>query len=240
MEKYRRILLKLSGEALNNRQGDDKHFEVLERLVQEIKVLVDLGVQLGIVIGGGNIVRGATLNVKGLRRITGDQMGMLATVINALALRDALINVGVDSRVMSPIPIGSMVEYYDVNKAERHFKKKRTVIFSSGTGSPFFSTDSAACLRGIEIGVDLILKATKVDGVYDKDPIKYTNAVLFSQLTYNQILEKKLKVMDLTAICLIQEHNLPLRVFNMNNAGDLQRIIEGESVGTLISGGEPI
>ncbi|OED41844.1 UMP kinase [Endozoicomonas sp. (ex Bugula neritina AB1)] len=238
--KYKRILLKLSGEAL---QGDGEFGidpKVLDRMALEIGQLVGIGVQVGIVIGGGNLFRGAELSAAGLDRVTGDHMGMLATVMNALAMRDALERSNINTRVMSAIPMSGVVEHYDRRRALRYLNSGDVVVFSAGTGNPFFTTDSAACLRGIEVEVDAVLKATKVDGVYDKDPVKHSDAVKFDHLTYDEVLERKLGVMDLTAICLVRDQQMPLRVFNMNKAGALlNQVVGGDSdVGTLVNGGE--
>ena len=234
---FKRILLKLSGEALqgNGKFGIDP--SVLDRIALEIAQLMQIGVQIGIVVGGGNLFRGAALSKAGLGRVTGDHMGMLATVMNALALRDALERSSVNSRVMSAIPINGVVEHYDQRLALGYLKKKCAVIFSAGTGNPFFTTDSAACLRGIEIDADIVLKATKVDGVYNSDPVKDSDAIKFDQLSYNDILTNKLGVMDLTAICLARDNNMPIRVFNMNKYGALLSIVDGGDEGTLINGG---
>ena len=236
--KYKRILLKLSGEAL---QGDGDFGidpKVLDRIALEIGQLVGIGVQVGIVIGGGNLFRGAELSEAGLDRVTGDHMGMLATVMNALAMRDALERSNINTRVMSAIPMSGVVEHYDRRRALRYLNSGDVVIFSAGTGNPFFTTDSAACLRGIEVDVDAVLKATKVDGVYDKDPVKHSDAVKFDHLTYDEALERKLGVMDLTAICLVRDQQMPLRVFNMNKAGALLNLVVGGEEGTLVSGGD--
>lgn len=236
--KYKRILLKLSGEAL---QGDGDFGidpKVLDRMALEIGQLVGIGVQVGIVIGGGNLFRGAELNAVGLDRVTGDHMGMLATVMNALAMRDALERSNINTRVMSAIPMSGVVEHYDRRRALRYLNSGDVVIFSAGTGNPFFTTDSAACLRGIEMDADVVLKATKVDGVYDKDPVKHSDAIKFDHLTYDEALERKLGVMDLTAICLVRDQQMPLRVFNMNKSGALLNLVVGGTEGTLVSGGD--
>ena len=204
----------------------------------EIGQLIEIGVQVGLVIGGGNLFRGAALNAAGMERVTGDHMGMLATVMNGLAMRDALERAGISTRVMSAIPMSGVVEHYDRRTAIRHLKAGDVVIFSAGTGNPFFTTDSAACLRGIEINADLVLKATKVDGVYSADPVKNPAAEKFDRLTFDEVLDKKLGVMDLTAICLSRDHNLPVRVFDMNKAEALFNIIVGKEEGTLIERGE--
>ncbi|MGA1741302.1 MAG: UMP kinase [Pseudohongiellaceae bacterium] len=237
IRKYDRILLKLSGEALTGSADFGIDPKVLDRMALEIGQLVEIGVQVGMVIGGGNLFRGAALHEAGMERVTGDHMGMLATVMNALAMRDALERANIPSRVMSAIPMSGVVEHYDRRTAIRHLKAGDVVIFSAGTGNPFFTTDSAACLRGIEIDADLVLKATKVDGVYSADPVVDPEAVKFDRLTFDEILDRKLGVMDLTAICLSRDHNLPVRVFNMNKKKALFSIMVGEEEGTLIESG---
>lgn len=237
IRKFDRILLKLSGEALTGSADFGIDPKVLDRMALEIGQLVEIGVQVGVVIGGGNLFRGAALHAAGMERVTGDHMGMLATVMNALAMRDALERANIPSRVMSAIPMSGVVEHYDRRTAIRHLKAGDVVIFSAGTGNPFFTTDSAACLRGIEIDADLVLKATKVDGVYSADPVKHPDAVKYDRLTFDEILDKKLGVMDLTAICLSRDHNLPVRVFNMNKKKALFNIMVGEEEGTLIESG---
>ena len=232
--RYKRILLKLSGEALMGEGEFGIDPKVLDRMALEVGQLIGIGVQVGLVVGGGNLFRGAELSAAGMDRVTGDHMGMLATVMNALALRDALERSNISTRVMSAIPMSGVVEHYDRRKAIRHLKSGEVVIFSAGTGNPFFTTDSAACLRGIEIDADLVLKATKVDGVYDADPMKDPNAVKYDRLSYDEVLDKKLGVMDLTAICLCRDHDMPVRVFNMNQVGVLAKIMVGESEGTII------
>ena len=232
--RYKRILLKLSGEALMGEGEFGIAPKVLDRMALEVGQLIGIGVQVGLVVGGGNLFRGAELSAAGMDRVTGDHMGMLATVMNALALRDALERSNISTRVMSAIPMSGVVEHYDRRKAIRHLKSGEVVIFSAGTGNPFFTTDSAACLRGIEIDADLVLKATKVDGVYDADPMKDPNAVKYDRLSYDEVLDKKLGVMDLTAICLCRDHDMPVRVFNMNQVGVLAKIMVGESEGTII------
>jgi uridylate kinase len=233
-KKYKRILLKLSGEELMGSEGFGIDPKVLDRMALEIGQLVGIGVQVGLVIGGGNLFRGAALNAAGMDRVTGDHMGMLATVMNALAMRDALERTNISSHVMSAIPMSGVVEHYDRRRAIRYLKDGDVVIFAAGTGNPFFTTDSAACLRGIEIDADVVLKATKVDGVYTSDPMLNSDAVLYTHLTYDQVLDKKLGVMDLTAICLCREHNMPLRVFRMSKQGALLNLVVGGSEGTLI------
>ncbi|MBN4075963.1 MAG: UMP kinase [SAR86 cluster bacterium] len=237
IRKYDRILLKLSGEALTGSAEFGIDPKVLDRMALEIGQLIEIGVEVGVVIGGGNLFRGAALHAAGMERVTGDHMGMLATVMNALAMRDALERANIPSRVMSAIPMSGVVEHYDRRTAIRHLKAGDVVIFSAGTGNPFFTTDSAACLRGIEIDADLVLKATKVDGVYSADPVKNPEAIKYDRLTFDEVLDKKLGVMDLTAICLSRDHNLPVRVFNMNKKKALFNIMIGEEEGTLIESG---
>jgi uridylate kinase len=236
-KKYKRILLKLSGEELMGEEGFGIDPKVLDRMALEIGQLVGIGVQVGLVIGGGNLFRGAALNAAGMDRVTGDHMGMLATVMNALAMRDALERTNISSHVMSAIPMSGVVEHYDRRRAIRYIKDGDVVIFAAGTGNPFFTTDSAACLRGIEIDADVVLKATKVDGVYSADPMLDPSAELYDHLTYDQVLDKKLGVMDLTAICLCREHNMPLRVFRMSKPGALLNLIVGGAEGTLVEEG---
>jgi len=232
--KYNRILLKLSGEALTGDAEFGIDPKVLDRMAVEVGQLIGLGVEVGMVIGGGNLFRGAELHAAGMERVTGDHMGMLATVMNALAMRDALERASIATRVMSAIPMSGVVEHYDRRTAIRHLKANDVVIFAAGTGNPFFTTDSAACLRGIEIDADLILKATKVDGVYSADPKLFPDAVKYDTLTYDEVIEKKLGVMDLTAICLSRDHQIPIKVFNMNRPGALLENVLGKQDGTLI------
>ncbi len=236
-KKYNRILLKLSGEELVGDEAFGIDPRVLDRTAQEIGQLVGIGVQVGLVIGGGNLFRGAALNAAGMDRVTGDHMGMLATVMNSLAMRDALDRKGIAARVMSAIPVDGVVERYDRRRAVGYLSAGEVVIFSAGTGNPFFTTDSAACLRGIEVNAELVLKATKVDGVYSADPLKTPDAQRFKRLTYDQVLDKKLEVMDLTAICLCREHGMPVRVFRMSKPGALLDIMIGGDEGTLIEEG---
>lgn len=230
---YRRILLKLSGEALGQ-AGFGIDPKVLDRTALEIGELLAMEVEVGIVIGGGNLFRGAVLHAAGLDRVTGDHMGMLATVMNALALGDALERADITTVVMSSIPMSGVVETYDRRVALHHLREGSVVIFSGGTGNPFFTTDSAACLRAVEIGADIVLKATKVDGVYSADPMCHTDAKKFDCLTYDEVLEKQLGVMDLTAICLARDHAMPLRVFRMEDAGALRNAVGGGDEGTLV------
>ena len=233
-KKYKRILLKLSGEALMGDADFGIDPKVLDRMAVEIGQLVGLGIQIGMVIGGGNLFRGAALNAAGMERVTGDHMGLLATVMNSLAMRDALERANIAPRVMSAIPMSGVVEHYDRRTAIRHLKSGDVVIFAAGTGNPFFTTDSAACLRGIEIDAELILKATKVDGVYSADPNLVPDAHKYDHLTFDEVLDKKLGVMDLTAICLVRDHDIPVRVFNMNKPGALLNNVMGVPDGTIL------
>ena len=233
-KQYKGILLKISGEELMGEEGFGIDPKVLDRMALEIGQLVGIGVQVGLVIGGGNLFRGAALNAAGMDRVTGDHMGMLATVMNALAMRDALERTNISSHVMSSIPMSGVVEHYDRRKAIRYLKDGDVVIFAAGTGNPFFTTDSAACLRGIEIDANVVLKATKVDGVYSADPMLDPDAELYHSLTYDEVLNKQLGVMDMTAICLCREHKMPLRVFRMSKPGALLNLVVGGDEGTLI------
>ncbi len=232
--QYQRILLKLSGEALGF-EGRGIDPKSLQRTALEIKQLVDMGVEVGLVLGGGNLVRGAVFHEAGLDRVTADQMGMLATVMNALALGDLLEQENIDTLVMSSIPMGRVVEHYNRRTAMRHLKSGGLVIFAAGTGNPLFTTDTAACLRGIEVNADIVLKATKVDGVYSADPVIDARARRYDKLTYDEVLAQHLAVMDPMAICLARDHKMPLRVFAMDKPGALQRIVIGEDEGTLIA-----
>ncbi|MEE2731326.1 UMP kinase [Ketobacter sp.] len=235
--KYKRILLKLSGEALMGDMDFGIDPNVLNRMALEIGQLRGIGVQVGLVIGGGNLFRGAALQKAGLDRVSGDHMGMLATVMNGLAMRDALERSNISTTLMSAIQMSGVVEHYDRRKSIRQLELGDVVIFAAGTGNPFFTTDSAACLRGIEVEADAVFKATKVDGVYDSDPVKNPEAIKYERLTYDEVLEKKLGVMDLTAICLCRDHDLPVRVFNMNQPGSLLTVTLGGDDGTLIEKG---
>lgn len=235
---YQRILLKLSGEALMGEQAFGIDPDVISRVAREVAEVVQAGTQLGMVIGGGNLFRGVSLSASGMHRATADQMGMLATVMNALSMQDALEREGLTVRVMSALEMPEVCESYVRRRAVRHLEKGRVVIFAAGTGNPFFTTDSAASLRGIEIDAELVLKATKVDGVYSADPVKDKNATMYKHLTYDEVLERKLAVMDATAIVLCREQNLPLRIFNMNKEGALMNVVCGEDEGTLVESGE--
>ena len=233
--RYSRILVKLSGEALMG--GTDYGIDpaVLKRIAGELQDIVGLGVQLAVVIGGGNIFRGAGLARAGMDRVAGDHMGMLATVMNALAMQDALESLGLYARVMSAIRINEVCEDYIRRRAIRHLEKGRVVICAAGTGNPFFTTDTAAALRAIEIDAEVLLKATKVNGVYSEDPVRNPAATRYTRLTFDRVLTEKLNVMDATAIVMCRDNHLPLRVFNLNNAGDLTRIVRGAEVGTLVT-----
>ena len=233
--KFRRILLKLSGEALMGEDAYGINTTVLNFVAAEIKEIVDLGVEPGLVIGAGNIFRGVAGASKGMDRTTADNMGMLATVMNSLALQDALERSGVDTRVQSAIPMQSVCEPYIRRRATRHLEKGRAVIFAAGTGNPYFTTDSAGVLRALEIDADVIIKATKVDGVYDKDPQKFSDAQKYDQLTYDEVLTKGLKVMDAAGIALAKEDDKPIMVMNMTVAGNIKKAVLGEPVGTLIT-----
>ena len=233
--KYKRVLLKLSGESLMGKQGFGISADVLDFFSDEVKKVHDVGVQLGVVIGGGNIYRGLSASHQGIHRATGDQMGMLATVINSLALQNAVEKKGIQTRLMSAIKMEEIAEPYIRRRAIRHLEKGRVVILGAGTGHPYFSTDTAASLRAVEIGADIILKGTRVDGVYDSDPEKNPDAVRYEQISYLDILKKNLRIMDLTAVSLCQENDLPMMVFNMDIPGNLLKLVMGESVGTYIN-----
>ena len=230
----KRYLLKLSGEALIGKYEYGIDPDVVSEISSNIVEVSNTGNQLALVVGGGNIFRGAGLAEAGIDRVTGDNIGMLATVINSLALQDAIEKLGVQCRVMSAVRINQISEDYIRRRAIRHLEKNRIVIFAAGTGNPFFTTDTAASLRAIEINANMVLKATKVDGVYDKDPVKHKDAKLYKELTYNQVLNEELKVMDTTAVVLCKENKIPLRVFNMLKKGALMSIINGKDSGTLI------
>jgi uridylate kinase len=232
--KYKRILLKCSGEALLGQVQYGIDPAVLDSIATDVAELVHMGVEVGLVIGGGNLFRGKALSKAGLGRVTGDHMGMLATVMNALALRDALERIDLPARIMSAIPMLGVVDPYHRRKAMTHLRNGQVVIFAAGTGNPFFTTDTAACLRAIEVGADIVLKATKVDGIYSKDPVLHPDAVKFDRLTYRDVLSKSLAVMDSTAICLCQEQDMPLQVFNMLEPHALRRIVLGEPIGTIV------
>lgn len=232
--KYKRILLKLSGESLMGEKGFGIDSKVLNFFAEEVKKVHAVGVQLGIVIGGGNIFRGLSATDQGIERVTGDQMGMLATMINSLALQNAIERQGVYTRLMSSIDMQEIAEPYIRRRAIRHLEKGRVVIFGAGTGHPYFSTDTAASLRAVEIEADIIIKGTRVDGIFDSDPEKNASAVKFDQISYLDILKNNLKVMDMTAVSLCQENKLPMIVFNMDKPGNLLALVTGEKVGTVV------
>lgn len=232
--KYGRVLLKLSGEALQGDKGYGIDPKIIDEIASEVVEVVKLGVQLGIVIGGGNIFRGVAASASGMDRASADYMGMLATVMNAIALQDGLERHGVHTRVQSAITMQELAEPYIRRRAIRHLEKGRVVIFGAGTGNPYFTTDTAASLRGMEIGADVIMKATKVDGVYDKDPKKHADAKMFERLTYIDALKMGLKVMDATALSLCMDNKMPILVFNMHERGNILRAIRGDQVGTVV------
>jgi len=233
--RYKRILLKVSGEALMGDRDYGIDPKVLHRFSHEIHQVHKTGVEIGIVIGGGNIYRGVEKSSDGVDKVTGDQMGMLATIINGLALQSALEHLNLFTRLLSPIKMEEIAEPFIRRRAIRHLEKERIVIFGAGTGNPYFTTDTAAALRAIEINADVIVKGTRVDGVYSSDPEKNSRASMFKEISYQEVLAKDLKVMDLTAITLCKEHRMPIIVFNMNKSGNLKRIVMGEKVGTVVS-----
>lgn len=235
---YKRVLLKLSGEALMADQDYGIDSNMLARVAAEVTEVVNMGVEVALVIGGGNIFRGAGLVQSGIDRVTGDHMGMLATVMNSLAMQDALEKQGTTCRVMSAVKLSRMCEEYVQRRAVRHLEKGRVVIFAAGTGNPFFTTDTAGCLRAVEIGADSILKATKVDGVYDSDPVKNPDAKRYESLTFDEVLDKNLQVMDAAAIVLCRDNNMPLRVFNLNDAGALPATMKDQTIGTTVTMGD--
>jgi uridylate kinase len=233
--KFKRIVLKLSGEVLRNSEtGDTIDDGILESICREVKEVHDLGVQVGLVVGGGNIFRGLAGAKRGTARTTGDTMGMLATVVNGLALMDCLERMGSAVRVQSAIPMEKVAEPFIQRRAVRHFEKGRIVIFVAGTGNPFFSTDTTAALRASEVQADVIMKATKVDGVYDKDPMKHSDAKKYEQISFMDCIRQRLNVMDSTAFSLCLENNMPIMVFNMNEKGSIRRAVMGEKIGTLV------
>lgn len=233
---YNRVLLKLSGEALMGEQGYGIDPQVVLFLAQEIEEVANLGVELALVIGGGNIFRGVAASAQGMDRVSGDQMGMLATIINAIALQDGLEKNGMITRLISAIEVRAIAEPFIRRRAVRHLEKKRIVIFAAGTGNPYFSTDTAAALRAMEIHADVILKATKVDGIYDKDPVVHRDAVKFQDLDYMEVLRRQLKVMDSTAISLCMDNRMPIVVFNLREKGNIKRVVCGEKIGSYIKG----
>lgn len=231
---YKRILLKLSGEALMGDSAGGIDGATVLRLANEVKELCDQGVEVGLVIGGGNILRGSEIASDALDRVTSDHMGMLATVINALAMQDALESLGQPVRVMSALKINQVCEDFKRRRAIRHLEKGRVVIFAAGIGNPFFTTDSAASLRGVEVDAELLIKATKVDGIYSDDPVKNPDAKFYPRISFDEAIDKRLNVMDATALVLCRDHNLPLRVVNIFDKGAIQRVVAGEDIGTLV------
>jgi len=232
---FKRILLKLSGEALMGDLDYGIDPAYIRQMALDVKAVSDIGVEVAMVIGGGNIFRGAGLAEAGMDRVTGDHMGMLATVINCLSMQDAIENTGAYCRVMSALPINNVCEDYIRRRAVRHLEKGRIVLFAAGTGNPFFTTDSAASLRAIEVGADVMIKGTKVDGIYDKDPMKHDDATRYDNISFDEAIQKKLGVMDTKAIVLCRDNDLPVKVFNMNKSGDLMRLVMGEKIGTTVS-----
>jgi len=231
---FRRILLKLSGEVLAGEQGFGIDPKKATELAKEVKSIYDMGVSIGLIIGAGNIFRGLQAASKGMDRVTGDYLGMLATIMNAISLQDALEKVGVETRTLSAITVSKIAEPYIRRRALRHMEKGRVVIIAGGTGNPYFTTDTAAALRATELHAEVVIKGTKVDGVYDKDPVVNSDAKRYKNISFNEVLSKNLRVMDLTAITLCKENALPIRVFNINNKGDLKRLLNGEDIGTTV------
>jgi uridylate kinase len=236
--RYKRVLLKLSGEAFAGQADGGIDPETIRSIAEEVAQVYQSGVQVGVVIGGGNIIRGAQLSKVGFDRVSADQMGMLATVINCLALQDALEKLGIFTRVMSAIKMSSIAEFYIRRRAVRHLEKGRITLFAAGTGNPYFTTDSAATLRAIETNCDIIMKATNVDGIYDKDPNKHKDAVRYETITFTEAINRQLKVMDTSAFALCRENNIPILVFNMNVPGNLVKAARGEKIGTLVTSGD--
>ena len=233
--KYGRILLKLSGEVLAGNQGFGIDPKIASQLATEIKSIHELNVSIGLIIGAGNIFRGMEAATKGMERVTGDYLGMLATIMNAISLQDALEKEDIETRTLSAITVSQISEPYIRRRALRHLDKNRVVIVAGGTGNPYFTTDTAAALRAKELKANILLKGTKVDGVYDKDPVLHSDAIKYDEISYSDILNKNIRVMDLTAITLCKENDLPIHVFNINNNGDLKKVILGESIGTIIN-----
>jgi uridylate kinase len=233
---YRRVMLKLSGEVLAGPAGQGLDPDVIRTIAGEIKEVVDLGVEVAVVIGGGNIFRGATASAMGMERAAADYMGMLATILNGMALQNFLEQIGVVTRLQSAIEMRQLAESYIRRRAIRHLEKQRVVIFAGGTGNPYFSTDTAAALRATEIGAQVILKGTKVDGVFDRDPMKHPSAKKFDRLSYQEVIEKNLNVMDATAVTLCRDHNVPIVVFNVKEKGNIRRVVQGERFGTIVDG----
>ncbi|HUK52568.1 MAG TPA: UMP kinase [Candidatus Binatia bacterium] len=235
---YKRILLKLSGESLQGPQGFGLHGETIAKIAEEVKTVHDLGVEVALVVGGGNIFRGTRQSGLGIERATGDYMGMLATVINALALQDALEKTGCHTRVLSALEMRTVAEPFIRRRATRHLEKGRIIILAAGTGNPYFTTDTAAALRAVEIKAQAILKATRVDGIYDADPEKVPSAAKFDKIDYLEVIQRGLQVMDTTAITLCMDNNLPIIIFDMNRPGNVARVVRGEKVGSVVSGGK--
>jgi len=231
---YQRVLLKLSGEVLAGEEGFGIDPVKATELATEVKSIHDLGIDIGLVIGAGNIFRGMTAAAKGMQRVTGDYLGMLATIMNAVCVQDALENLGSVTRTLSAITVAQIAEPYIRRRAIRHLEKGRIVVVAGGTGNPYFTTDTAAALRATELGAEVLIKGTKVDGVYDKDPVVHSDAVKYDQVSYKEAIQKELRIMDMTAISLCKENSLPIKVFNINRTGDLKKLILGESIGTLV------
>ncbi len=231
---YQRVLLKLSGEVLAGEEGFGIDPVKATELAIEVKSIHDLGIDIGLVIGAGNIFRGMTAAAKGMQRVTGDYLGMLATIMNAVCVQDALENLGSVTRTLSAITVAQIAEPYIRRRAIRHLEKGRIVVVAGGTGNPYFTTDTAAALRATELGAEVLIKGTKVDGVYDKDPVVHSDAVKYDQVSYKEAIQKELRIMDMTAITLCKENSLPIKVFNINRTGDLKKLILGEPIGTLV------
>jgi len=231
---YQRVLLKLSGEVLAGEEGFGIDPVKATELATEVKSIHDLGIDIGLVIGAGNIFRGMTAAAKGMQRVTGDYLGMLATIMNAVCVQDALENIGSVTRTLSAITVAQIAEPYIRRRAIRHLEKGRIVIVAGGTGNPYFTTDTAAALRATELGAEVLIKGTKVDGVYDKDPVVHSDAVKYDRVSYKEAIQKELRIMDMTAISLCKENSLPIKVFNINRSGDLKKLILGEPIGTLV------
>ena len=231
---YQRVLLKLSGEVLAGEEGFGIDPVKATELATEVKSIHDLGIDIGLVIGAGNIFRGMTAAAKGMQRVTGDYLGMLATIMNAVCVQDALENIGSVTRTLSAITVAQIAEPYIRRRAIRHLEKGRIVIVAGGTGNPYFTTDTAAALRATELGAEVLIKGTKVDGVYDKDPVVHSDAVKYDRVSYKEAIQKELRIMDMTAISLCKENSLPIKVFNINRNGDLKKLILGEPIGTLV------
>ena len=231
---YQRVLLKLSGEVLAGEEGFGIDPVKATELATEVKSIHDLGIDIGLVIGAGNIFRGMTAAAKGMQRVTGDYLGMLATIMNAVCVQDALENLGSVTRTLSAITVAQIAEPYIRRRAIRHLEKGRIVVVAGGTGNPYFTTDTAAALRATELGAEVLIKGTKVDGVYDKDPVVHSDAVKYDQVSYKEAIQKELRIMDMTAISLCKENSLPIKVFNINRTGDLKKLILGEPIGTLV------